>query len=249
MRLTDDQKMLLCRIAARTDGLWLPMRFASTRAMAYSAVAEQRQRYRTAGLPIVAGGDDATRKGHERLLGSLEGGKLLELRRRGSRAVSGRLTPLGDDVAGLLLPRGTVFEAWPLLKDIAKTERRFGGRSNSGFLLENDCWGLRDPRKLTIKEDEVLPLLIRGWAEAASDTAGRIGYRITPSGRVALEAGRPPRPAPVEYAPELADEYGRLYREAEHDRDAWFPDQPNFVAIPLSAGRWPTITTTTTTAK
>jgi hypothetical protein len=78
--------------------------------------------------------------------------------------------------------------------------------------------------------------LCRGWLESASDTEGRIGYRVTPAGL----SQRLPRATKLPgYDLYAGEEYDELFAGALAERDSWEVTDLSLVFIPLSAGRWP----------
>lgn len=225
------------RILAESDALFVPARFGTTRAEAIAAIWQRRETFRRTGLPLFAGGAEATRQAHHRELLALQRAGVIRLSGRGkSRGV--RLTDDGDAYVRSFTAGFRIDEAWSLL---AKVAALAGDRP--GPVLEFDIHGDRTNCKsadLVSIEYQALPFLVRGWLESNTDGEGRCGYFITAPGRAALSAGCPAAPVdPPLFDGELADVYDEIYANALHDRERWQPDNRGSIVIPLSCGMWP----------
>ena len=85
---------------------------------------------------------------------------------------------------------------------------------------------------------EAMPLLIAGFITTKTDTRGTLGWRLTDSGRRALELGPPEPDQPFEEDDQLSREYDAVVREVLDQRNEWKPSQAGELGIPMSAGLW-----------
>ena len=249
--LTDDQKTRLISLMATVEVLWTPLRFQKNLTDEPAAVAEQRSAFRKRGISLVVGGSAATRQRGNRDLKALADEDLIELIGSGKgRCV--RFTKFGDDYTRSLVPTKRIDEAWIALEIIDATDKTFEGRSNCGYQLEFDILGIHgesesengdgDYSRLLLLEDFALPLLANGFLESSSDGQGRLGYRLSKSGKKALAAGKPKAPKRMpKYDPALGKEYIDLYCAGLRDRENWKQAGRNHCVIPLGCGSWPSL--------
>jgi hypothetical protein len=235
MKPADPKLSLLSRLLAVVDATFAPYRFRGTESpRVAAAVAERRQRYLAGlGVPFLIGGSGPERyRAHSELSKCIAAGWLVSVGSGKGRCCS--LTLEGEQHIAPLVARQVVGEAepWTALEAVAAFTR--DGTTNAGHVLEVDLVGI------DYDHDDVrkLPLLVAGWLDSSSDSQGRIGYRLTPSGRDALAEGKPKLSKLPRVNNDLERVYARTLTTLVSDRDRW---TGGGVFVPLSCGTWPEV--------
>jgi hypothetical protein len=124
------------------------------------------------------------------------------------------------------------------------------GCVNAGHAYEIDLLTEAERRPETIRlrvvqlQEIFTPALVRGYAVSWPDVDGRIGYALTTSGRQFLDGDlTPPDFAGLEYSTAANDRYLLAFDAAVADLAKARPSNPSLVAIPLSCGNWPSLST------
>jgi hypothetical protein len=198
-------KMLLVRVLAAMDATWWPIRQSEWKHPQPAAIHSARKTYRAnRGVIVASPGTDAARKAAERQTDVLVQAGYLQAQRR-ARGRYLRLTDGAEDRLRQLC-------GLPGLWLCYETVRRYVGSDWTPETVLNDGrgWGDGHGRELAFTEQLVLPSLVSGVAESASDVRGRVYYR-----RVADIPDWPP-PEDIEPVYELAklyDEETKAVRE------------------------------------
>jgi hypothetical protein len=202
------------------------------------------------GVELACSGDATSRKQFERQVDGLRARGLLIVQSASGRRVGARLTDAADDWLRGVLTLPTLAESWPLLGLFDELARTEGVKTNGGFLWESalvvEPHGTREHDLAVYGNAELLlPASWRGLVDSASDSGGRIGWRLTDRGRAASQGDAPIVPT----LPEWTDywratedavyaHYLAAFDAASKSRQRWERRVPNAVTIPLSAGAW-----------
>ena len=240
--ITGPDRAMLLGVLADVDALFEPIRSWSIRNPANAAIAERREDFRRLGIQSQGGGAMATRQSHSRTLVDLEARGLVLITRH-NRSPYLRLTEAAEDhlraIAGLPL----AIDSLRLIRLIVKLTD--AGVTNTGFVCETAILGrdydkLKSPDLVRL-ENNMIPLLARDLLRSASDSAGRVGYLVTPRGRLFAKQRRRKDQASLDlgYDDAAARLYDQLMANARAERCMWIPENSHEVAIPLSGGMWP----------
>ncbi len=177
------QNNVLVRVLAQTDGLWLPMRQADWYRSVPAVLYEARQRYRTAGVLHRPSDPSASgRQAEGRMLAAMADDGLLVLTTPDTRRTDVRLTCRGDQYARALCGLPGVRQTLDALTIIARIRGGHGEASevHPSLMTRRGGYAHRDAASLLgVLQDILLPALVRGWCQSASDCEGRVRYRLT----------------------------------------------------------------------
>jgi hypothetical protein len=195
---------ILLAILAATDAVFIPDRdpLAHRR---HAVIYERRQAFRHSGVPwaserVVPGLDDTGRKQVQRMLDDLAlAGLVLTFQPKGAKTLGVRLSDTGDARARTLAGLPAVCDAVAMLGILANLERTdaacaFLGRTwLPETALAGVRWGDNSQRQAFVRiEEQLLPALVRGWAESNCSVLGHCWYAITDAGRKQLRKPVPP---------------------------------------------------------
>lgn len=216
----------LIRILAAVDSLFSAMPSPRDSNAACFAVHERQLAYlRGRGLPWRVGGDAAGRKAGERSLGLLASEELITPHKadRHHRAVG--LTDTGDDTARGLLGFYRCCDCWNVFRGVAEAVKAGPGKWAAAKQIAEGL-GETDDR---IAWAMILPLLARGFIEAAVDTRAQTIFTIRPA-KSELAVGDPPEVlADVKPDERLNPIFWASFDAAEADKATWRPSRPNCV--------------------
>jgi hypothetical protein len=230
---------ILIGLLAQACALFEPLRRQPNAVWAATFVL--RWRFQTRGLPWRGGGEMMT----ERALCTLVEDDLVMRRRAARQTVGARLTPKGLAVAWTLV--GTSAHA-----DLVVTREvdRLGpgGLWVAEVAFAPGCWDGEDHgAELKRVQSLLMPGLVTQWLESLCDMQGRIAYKTTEAGRIAiLEAAGRNGHAKIEDAPEpepeAIDHYLRTYSETLMWLDSLTPEgvgaRGEIGALHLSCATW-----------
>jgi len=236
----------LIELLGETDALFAPIRDWSNPA-AVTAILEMRSDFRRRGLPIPrAGGSAESRKRIERLFDQIEQSRLAIFRRTNGRRTHWRLADVVDWQLRHRCGQSGFDEAMTVLLIVDELTRR--GHTNGGYVPD---WSIAlsrgDGGRSAKSRDWVayagelaLPALVRNWLVSWSDLDGACGYRLTNEGRAFLAEPQPPITTIwPNYNVDAHDAYFAALDDALAELKTMKPKHENAVAIPLSAGDWP----------
>ena len=222
--MTPDALCPLIDLLAETDALWAPIRDWRDNHRVV-AVAERREQFRRAGLPIRVGGNAAERKQWERELDRIQAASSIVVTRERGRRAYWRLGDAMDWQLRSLIGLPGWGEMLRAMRALAAHED--ANRPSTlnlvpeSWFVEGGGWGSKQGGELLVGLEEMfLPALVRGWATAWSDCVGRAVYHTTEAGRAFLAApGDAPADLP-EFTGDAADAYiiARRRRPATHWR-------------------------------
>jgi len=241
----EDQRLLLS-ILAHHEVIFEPYRWqgdASVRVLA--AIAERRKQCLTVGIDWSTGGDGASRQRGYLAMKRLQSGGWIRMHRskKSQRAtiLLRRLDPILH-----LAQHLTLSESWQYLEHLAAVEADPEAWRSAGFVLERyvatNPDNPHDGLPIASYIVDTVGLRISGLIDSWCDGQGCLGWRVTPEGYKALEAGPPEvDQVLIDPDPELdEDEYDELVRAGLAERQQWQPSSSSHIAIPLSCGLWMT---------
>jgi len=210
----NDTNLLIVRILARIDAVFLPMRKWKRPLPGNTSAA--RANYR-AGLGVlwVAGGSALERTRLSRVLADAKAAGLVTVLGSAARVSHVALSEGAEARARALVGLPSLQEAVACARQIAQDT----AGATWPWLIETvpafTSWGEAGASSRFMDlEDTLLPALVRGWVDSNSDSHGRVAYRLTDEGAAAL-AGRQSWPAAeVEYDGELAEAYYAALKSA-----------------------------------
>jgi len=192
-------KMLLTQLLGEVHALWLPLRTPT--APCWSAIWQTRWLYCRCGLPWRGQGD----KEQARALTSLVQAGLARRARGKAKTVGVILTAAG------ILRGGELVGFSPNEAECFVTELLKHGPAGCWVpeIALNDGHGWGDGRQAELEhvEDTALQALALGYAESNCDIHGRVGYRVTQAGVVAMQAWDGTQAEPAEPDPEAVAAY------------------------------------------
>ncbi|MCE9555920.1 MAG: hypothetical protein K8T91_21435 [Planctomycetes bacterium] len=231
MRVSPAQARILVEVLGHVDALYIPVRRQRADSPSTAAaVEERRSAYRSAGLLFVGDGTAEHREARTALV--IAGAIVSTVSPQGPRL---RLMPPGEQLVRELACTATIATAWrllPLIDDIAAGDQ---------YAREDEILGLPHAHLLTRQiatlENAALPLLVGGLLLSGSDDTGRVGYRLTAAGKVAIASGRPSFAQGYSANKRLVGLYNRVFQEQLEARERWWPQRRTQIE-PLSAGCW-----------
>jgi hypothetical protein len=192
-------KMLLARLLGEAHALWLPLRTPG--APYWAAVWETRWLYPRRGLPWRGQGD----KEQAGALAALAAAGLARRARGKAKTVGVILTREGILRGGELVGFGP-HEAECFTAELLK-HGPAGCWVPEIALNGGHGWGDGRQGELEHVEHTALQALALEYAESNCDIHGRVGYRVTPAGVVAVQAWDGSLPEPPEPEPEAVAAY------------------------------------------
>jgi hypothetical protein len=115
------------------------------------------------------------------------------------------------------------------------------GKTNNGFVGD---WILASATPTThagrIHDVSAIlaPALARDWARSSSDIKGRVGYKLTATGRKFLDAPLSP-PEETDFVAALGKKYLQHWNTSTKNLQSLRPRRETAICIPLSADDWP----------
>lgn len=203
--------MILIRILAETDAIWLPQRkWEGNIATNYY---ELRGDFRTAGIALPSGEtDEAGRQRFSRAIRAMgQARRIIVHRARGEKVPSVRLTDATEFALRRQVGLLSISDTWQAMQEIAalskpeKEQRVWQDR----HVFEDLIAGTDKYDRMAL-EEALLPGLIRGYVVANSDIDGRVNYSLTTAGRK-WHAGKPP---PAEGLPPEDETLHPIYTRA-----------------------------------
>lgn len=229
------------RVLAETDAIHLPIRKRGWGTYAPANRFAALQQFAAGGVPARSSGvtpraTAAVRQAFADLLKKAEVAGLVTTTRTRGRHPLAKLTDKGDELTRAVCGLPGVTITCMFLADLKGRTRR-GSAWVSEFRLAKPKAAVGD---LVVVQNEALPALWRGWAEARSDIEGHARYRLTPAGEAALK-GSPKEAFSDKGGDPFQEEAASIYwRTWEATRSALMNDSPENLSelgeIPLSIG-------------
>ena len=216
----------LIRILAAVDsmfGTWPDPREDN---LACFAIDERQRAYRGGrGLRRVVAGGTSDRKSGQRLLAGLVDDGLIRSQKAAGAHRHVSLTDKGDDRARGLLGFYRCCDCWNVFRGVAEAVKAGPGKWAAAKQIAEGL-GETDDR---IAWAMILPLLARGFIEAAVDTRAQTIFTIRPA-KSELAVGDPPEVlADVKPDERLNPIFWASFDAAEADKATWRPSRPNCV--------------------
>ncbi|WP_347244558.1 hypothetical protein [Thermogutta sp.] len=200
--MTTAADILLAQLLGECHALWLPLR--QPMATYWAAIWELRWHYARRGFPWYAGGS----KELARALTALVRAGLVRRCRGREKTIGVILTAKGIRQGGLLAGFGAD-DAECFTAEVLK-HGPAGAWIPEIALNDGKGWGDGRQAELQVVEITALQALSLGYAEANCDVYGRVGYRVTTAGVVAVQAWDGTLSEP---APEGLEAYLEAYQE------------------------------------